>query len=100
MNSWVAAGATAAVMSERGRHLLRRGAVYALAGAITVGDALSEAAKGVAHEAEHVASTAGDLASDLLSEARRSEQGSTSTASGERPAHAKPRRAPRSPAGA
>jgi hypothetical protein len=70
MNPWFAAGATAAVMSERSRNVLRRGIVYGLAGVLTVGEGFVSAAKGIAHGAEHVATSAGDMAGDLIGEAR------------------------------
>jgi hypothetical protein len=70
MNAWVAAGATAALMSERGRSLLRRGLVYAAAGAMNAGEALASGATEVAHGAERVASSAGDLAGGLVGEAQ------------------------------
>lgn len=44
----VAVAATAAVLSPRARNVMRRGAVYGLAGALKVGDAVASAARGVA----------------------------------------------------
>jgi hypothetical protein len=85
MNPWVAAGATAALMSERGRSLLRRGLVYAVAGAMNAGAALASGATEVAHGAERVASSAGDLAGGLVGEAQKTRQSSdnkSSTAKG------------------
>jgi len=76
MNTWVAAGATAVVMSERGRNALRRGLVGGIAAAMTVGKTVSTAAVGVAHGAERVASSAGDFAGDLVGEAQESRSGS------------------------
>jgi hypothetical protein len=49
------AGATAAVMHDRTRGVLRRGLVYGLAGAITAGEALFAGARGVAHSANMAA---------------------------------------------
>jgi len=92
MNVWLAAGGTAALMSERGRQLLRRGAVYGLAGAITVGEAVASAAKSVAEEAEHVASSGRDMASDLVSEARQSRDRAPGAAAQVAPS--RPRRRP------
>ena len=43
----VAVAATAAVLSPRARRLMRRGAVYGLAGALMAGDAVSAFARGV-----------------------------------------------------
>ena len=44
----VAVAATAALMSPRGRRLLRRGAVYGVAGALKATDVVTAAARGVA----------------------------------------------------
>jgi hypothetical protein len=81
MNAWVAAGATAALMSERGRSLLRRGLVYAVAGAMNAGEALASGATEVAHGAERVASSAGGLAGGLVGEAQETRQSSDSKSS-------------------
>jgi hypothetical protein len=48
----VAIAATAAVMSPRLRRGLRRGAVFAVAGALTAGELVANAARGAAHEAQ------------------------------------------------
>jgi hypothetical protein len=47
----VAVAATAALFSPRARNVMRRGAVYGLAGALKAGDAVSSAARGVARGA-------------------------------------------------
>lgn len=57
----IAVAATAAVLSPRVRGLLRTGAVYGLAGALTVGDAVSTAAGGVRRGARQAASSAGGV---------------------------------------
>jgi hypothetical protein len=57
-------------MSERARGVVRRGLVYGIAGAMTVGEAAIAAGRGVAQGAEQVASSAGDLAGDLIGEAQ------------------------------
>lgn len=54
----VAVAATAAVMSPRVRNLLRRGAVYGLAGVLMAGDAVSLAARNVAPGVQQAAATA------------------------------------------
>ena len=54
----VAVAATAALASPRVRGLLRRGAVYGLAGLLTAGDAISSFARGVAQGAQQTASSA------------------------------------------
>jgi hypothetical protein len=43
------AAATAAVLSPKARHTLRRGAVYGVAGALKAGDVVAGAARGVVH---------------------------------------------------
>jgi hypothetical protein len=75
MHPLIVAGATAAVMHDRTRGVLRRGLVYGVAGAITAGEALFAGARGVAHSAEQVASSAGDLAGDLVGEAQQARGG-------------------------
>ena len=52
----VAVGATAALMSERARRVLRRGAVYGIAGALSAGEAVAAAAKSVGRDDESVSS--------------------------------------------
>jgi hypothetical protein len=47
----LAVAATAALFSPRARNVMRRGAVYGLAGALKAGDAVGSAARGVARGA-------------------------------------------------
>ena len=54
----VAVAATAALTSPRGRAVLRRGAVYGLAGLLTAGDMVSSFARGAARGAQQTASSA------------------------------------------
>jgi hypothetical protein len=61
---------TAAVFSPRIRRVLRKGVVYGLAGALTAGDAVVAAARGVTHEAEEVAHAASTEAGEVVREAR------------------------------
>ena len=75
MNAWFAAGATAVLMSERGRNLVRRGVVYGVANVMNFGETVASAATDVAHGAERVASGAGDLAGDLVGEAQQTRRG-------------------------
>ena len=75
MNTRFAVGATAALMSERGRNASRRVVVYGLANAMSAGETFTSAATEVAHGAERVASSAGDLAGDLVGEAQHARQG-------------------------
>lgn len=54
----VAVAATAAVFSPRVRKVLRRGAVYGLAGVLMAGDAVSSAARNVTPGVQQAAATA------------------------------------------
>jgi len=54
----VAVAATAAVLSPRVRGVLRRGAVYGVAGVLTVGDALGGFARSVGHGAQRATADA------------------------------------------
>ncbi len=54
----VAVAATAAVLSPRVRGVLRRGAVYGLAGALMAGDAVSSVARNIAPGVQQAATTA------------------------------------------
>jgi hypothetical protein len=49
----VAVAATAALLSPRARKVVRRGAVYGLAGALKASDAVGSAARGVANGLRH-----------------------------------------------
>jgi len=95
MNAWVAAGATAVLMSERGRSFIRRVAVYGVANVMNAGETFTSAATEVAHGAERVASSAGDLAGDLVGEARQARH-STDGKSAPSAAKSQPRARPRS----
>jgi hypothetical protein len=73
----VAVAATAALMSPRGRRLLRRGAVYGVAGALKATDVVTAAARGVAQGvgaqttgSDHVAGD-GTARSPVTSETKR-----------------------------
>ena len=67
----VAVAATAAVLSPRVRGLLRRGAVYGVAGALIAGDAVSSVARGAGSGAQQAVASAGGAV-----------QGAAGTASG------------------
>lgn len=56
----VAVAATAAVMSPRARRVLRRGAIYGIAGTLVAGDAVAAAARGVREGARQAAASARD----------------------------------------
>jgi hypothetical protein len=55
----VAVGVTAALMSPTVRGVLRKGAVYGLAGAMMAGDRVAAAARGVSTSARNFAASAG-----------------------------------------
>jgi hypothetical protein len=57
----VAVAATAAVLSPPVRRVLRRGAVYGVAGALVAGDAIASFARGAARGVQQAASTASDV---------------------------------------
>ncbi len=54
----IAVGVTAAVMSPPVRKVMRKGAVYGLAGMLMVGDKLAAMARGVGQGAQNLASSA------------------------------------------
>ena len=60
----VAVAATAAVLSPRVRGVLRRGAVYGLAGVLMAGDAVSSAARNVAPGVQQAAASAAGTVQD------------------------------------
>ncbi len=60
----VAVAATAAVLSPRVRGVLRRGAVYGLAGVLRAGDAISSAAPGLSQGAQQAAAAAAGTVQD------------------------------------
>ena len=68
----VAVAATAAIMSPRARKLLRRGAVYGLAGVLMAGDAVSSAARNVAPGVQHAATTAAGTVQGVAQQAASS----------------------------
>ncbi len=66
----VAVAATAAVLSPRVRGVLRRGAVYGLAGVLRAGDAISSAAPTVSQGAQQAAASAASTVQDVAGQAR------------------------------
>jgi hypothetical protein len=58
----VAVAATAALFSPRVRKVLRRGAVYGVAGALMAGDAVTAFARGVSRSAQQAAAAASQAA--------------------------------------
>ncbi len=76
----VAVAATAAIFSPQVRGLLRRGAVYGLAGLMMAGDAISAAARGVASGAQQAAATATSAVEEAGAQAHEAVTGNQSAA--------------------
>ena len=74
----VAVAATAAILSPRARGLLRRGAVYGIAGVLMAGDAVSSVARGVGRGAQQAADSAGGVVQEAADRARGAGSGSAS----------------------
>lgn len=68
----VAVAVTAALFSPRVRKVLRRGAVYGVAGALMAGDAIAAFAKGVGQGAQHAAASATQAATATAQSAAKS----------------------------
>ncbi len=79
----LAVAATTVVTSPRVRGVLRRGAVYGVAGTIMAGDAVSAAARGVRHGARQAADSAGGVVQDATGQARPADSEPTETGSTE-----------------
>lgn len=71
----VAVAATAAVLSPRVRGVLRRGAVYGLAGVLRAGDAISSTAPVVSQGAQQAAASAASTVQDVAGQARAAAEG-------------------------
>ncbi len=71
----VAVAATAAVLSPRVRGVLRRGAVYGLAGVLRAGDMISSAAPAVSQGAQQAAASAASTVQDVAGQARVAAEG-------------------------
>ena len=71
----VAVAASAAVLSPRVRRVLRRGAVYGLAGVLRAGDAISSAAPAVSQGAQQAAASAASTVQDVAGQARAAAEG-------------------------
>jgi DMSO/TMAO reductase YedYZ molybdopterin-dependent catalytic subunit len=67
----IAVAATAAALSPGFRRVLRRGAVYGVAGALKATDVVTAAARGVAQGAQNAAGGAGDGRAPAPTEARK-----------------------------
>ena len=79
----VAVAATAAVLSPRVRGVLRRGAVYGLAGVLRAGDAISSAAPAVSQGAQQAAASAAGTVQDVAGQARAAAEGAQTARSNE-----------------
>ena len=72
----VAVAATAALLSPRARKVLRRGAVYGVAGALMAGDAVSSAVRNAAPGVQQAAASAASVVEDAAQRARAATEGS------------------------
>ncbi|HZB08631.1 MAG TPA: hypothetical protein VE525_05890 [Rubrobacter sp.] len=72
----VAVAATAALFSPRARKVLRRGAVYGVAGALMAGDAVSSAVRNAAPGVQQAAASAASVVEDAAQRARAATEGS------------------------
>jgi hypothetical protein len=66
----VAVAATAALFSPRARKVLRRGAVYGVAGALMAGDAVSSVVRNAAPGVQQAAASAASVVEDAAQRAR------------------------------
>ena len=72
----VAVAATATLLSPRARKVLRRGAVYGVAGALMAGDAVSSAVRNAAPGVQQAAASAASVVEDAAQRARAATEGS------------------------
>ena len=72
----VAVAATAAILSPQARKVLRRGAVYGVAGALMAGDAVSSAVRNAAPGVQQAAASAASVVEDAAQRARAATEGS------------------------
>jgi hypothetical protein len=75
----VAVAATAAILSPRTRKLLRRGAVYGVAGALMAGDAVSSVVRNAAPGVQQAAASAASVVEDAAQRARTATEGGGET---------------------
>ena len=71
----VAVAATAALLSPRARKVLRRGAVYGVAGALMAGDAVSSVVRSAAPGVQQAAASAASVVEDAAQRARAATEG-------------------------
>ena len=81
----VAVAVTAALFSPRVRKLLRRGAVYSVAGALRTGDALTAFARGVSRSAQEVAAATAQKAANTSANGAQNTTGPSGDASAAAP---------------
>jgi hypothetical protein len=75
----VAVAATAALLSPRARKVLRRGAVYGVAGALVAGDAVSSVVRNAAPGVQQAAASAAGVVEDAAQRARAATEGGEGT---------------------
>lgn len=75
----IAVAVTALALSPKARNVLRRGLVYGLAGAMKAGDAVSNAARGVATQAQNTAASGVAAAQETAAEAKTSARAGRTT---------------------
>jgi len=66
----VTAAVTAAVLSPRTRRIIRRGAVYGLAGVLVAGDAIASFSRNVRHGIQEASTTAVEATRHTVEEAK------------------------------
>jgi hypothetical protein len=71
----VAVAATAAILSPQARKVLRRGAVYGVAGALMAGDAVSSVVRSAAPGVQQAAASAASVVEDAAERARAATEG-------------------------
>lgn len=81
----VTAIVTAAVVSPRGRRLIRRGAVYGLAGILIAGDALGNMARGITQGVQQAGTSVANTAQNVKAQAETNAASATHTPAVETP---------------
>jgi uncharacterized protein (DUF1786 family) len=71
----VAVAATAAILSPQARKVLRRGAVYGVAGVLMAGDAVSSAVRSATPGVQQAAASAASVVEDAAERARAATEG-------------------------
>lgn len=81
----VTAVVTAAVVSPRGRKLIRKGAVYGLAGVLIAGDALGNLTRGITQGVQQAGASVANAAQNVKAQAETKAASVTSTPTVETP---------------